>query len=64
MPQQMAFHTVVRCLHRCQIVIHLLDSPLTCQKHGFITGYKHVVCNAGDPGFDSSLKLLILTLAS
>ena len=23
MPQQMAFHGVVCCLHRCQIVIHL-----------------------------------------
>ena len=23
----------------------MLDSPSTCHKHGFLMGYKHVVCN-------------------
>ena len=35
MLQQIAFHGVVCCLHKCQIVIHcgMLDSSPTCHKH-------------------------------
>ena len=34
----------------------MLDSPPTCHKHNCLMGYKHVVCNTGGPGFDSTLQ--------
>ena len=40
MPQQMAFHRVVCCLHKCQIVsvCGMLNSPPTCHKHNCLMG--------------------------
>ena len=34
----------------------MLDSPPTWHKLDFLMGYKHVVCNTGGPGFDSTLQ--------
>ena len=61
MPQQMAFHGLVCCLHRCQIVIRLwysiLNSLPTCHKHNCLMGYINIImCNTGGPGFNSTLK--------
>ena len=58
MPQQMAFHGVVCCLHRCQIVIHLwyVRQPINLPQAWFFDGLycKHVVCNTGGPGLHTT----------
>ena len=58
MPQQIAFHGVVCCLHRYKIVIRLwyVRQPTNLPQAYFLMGYKRVVCNTGGPVFDSTLQ--------
>ena len=56
----MAFHGVVCCLHRCQMVIRLwhVRQP-TNLPQAYLTGYEHA-CNTGGPWFDFTLKCFFI----